>query len=191
MNHEEYAAELLAHIGRLTNGHKYPSGLTAAQWMAIRYFARANHMSRTVSAFAEFHATTRGTASQTVKSLVERGFLLRIASKQDGRSQVINLTRKGQKFSHSDPIQELELAVSDLPTNDLKKLVKILERIVSEISSQRAQNNFGKCPNCRFLDQHDYQGSSTTYKCNFADESLNSADLGLICINFKTSPRRR
>src|ERR1700730_8622173 len=35
----------------------------------VGFFARANSFSRTPSAFAEFQATTRGTASQAIKAL--------------------------------------------------------------------------------------------------------------------------
>ena len=68
-------AELVVQLGRITHGHGYTEGLTPAQWSALRYLSRANRFSRTVSAFAEFHATTRGTASQTVKCLVAQGYL--------------------------------------------------------------------------------------------------------------------
>ena len=64
-------AELAAHLGRIAYGEGSEGsveGLTPAQRTALRYFSKANRFSRTVSAFAEFHATTRGTASQTVKS---------------------------------------------------------------------------------------------------------------------------
>jgi hypothetical protein len=37
---------------------------TKPNLLALRFFARANSFSRTPSAFAEFQATTRGTASQ-------------------------------------------------------------------------------------------------------------------------------
>ncbi|HKN41440.1 MAG TPA: hypothetical protein VJV87_00945, partial [Sphingomicrobium sp.] len=39
-------------------------------WMALRFFSRANSFSRTPSAFAEFQATTRGTATQAIKALL-------------------------------------------------------------------------------------------------------------------------
>ena len=67
--HTEEIAELLVHIGRSARGEDSDSDLTAAQWTALRFFARANRVSRTPSAFASFQATTRGTASQTLKSL--------------------------------------------------------------------------------------------------------------------------
>src|SRR3974377_1180868 len=55
----------------------YEGELSPAQWMALRFFARANSFSRTPSAFAEFQATTRGTASQAIKALEAGGGLAR------------------------------------------------------------------------------------------------------------------
>ena len=48
---------------------QFQTGVDTAQLMALRFFARANSFSRTPSAFAEFQATTRGTALQAIKAL--------------------------------------------------------------------------------------------------------------------------
>src|SRR6266852_7107142 len=62
-------AELLLLVGRLVQAEGYDGELSPAQWMALRFFVRANPFSRTPSAFAEFQATTRGTATQAIKAL--------------------------------------------------------------------------------------------------------------------------
>ena len=66
-------AELLLQVGRFVQAEGYDGELSPAQWMALRYFARANPFSRNPSAFAEFQATTRGTASQAIKALEASG----------------------------------------------------------------------------------------------------------------------
>src|SRR6516165_1271169 len=63
--------------GAALQAEGYDGELSPAQWMALRYFARANTFSRTPSAFAEFQATTRGTASQAIKALEAGGYLVR------------------------------------------------------------------------------------------------------------------
>ncbi len=90
-------AELLVQVGRLVKAEGYDGKLSPAQWMALRYFARANPFSRTPSAFAEFQATTRGTASETIKALEAGGYLVRQRSKADGRSVSVQLTSKGKR----------------------------------------------------------------------------------------------
>ena len=79
-------AELLLLVGRLVQAEGYDGELSPAQWMALRFLARANSFSRTPSAFAEFQATTRGTASQAIKALEAGGYLVRQQSEADGRS---------------------------------------------------------------------------------------------------------
>ena len=94
-------AELLLLLGRLVQAEGYNSDLSPAQWMALRFFARANSFSRTPSAFAEFQATTRGTATQTIKALETGGYLVRQRSEADGRSVSLRLTSKEKKRLHA------------------------------------------------------------------------------------------
>ena len=100
-------AELLLQVGRLVQAEGYDGELSPAQWMALRYFARANPFSRSPSAFAEFQATTRGTASQAIKALEANGYLARQRSKADGRSVSLRLTSKGKKALARDPFEVL------------------------------------------------------------------------------------
>src|SRR5437588_10944694 len=69
-------AELLLLVGRIVQTEGYDGELSPAQWMARRFFARANPFSRTPSALAEFQATTRGTATQTIKAPEAGGYLV-------------------------------------------------------------------------------------------------------------------
>ena len=79
-------AELLLQVGGSYKLKAMTANSSPAQWMALRFFARANPFSRTPSAFAEFQATTRGTATQAIKALEAGGYLVRQPFKTDGRS---------------------------------------------------------------------------------------------------------
>src|SRR5262244_1129485 len=107
-------AELLLLVGRLVQADGYEGELSPAQWMALRFFARANSFSRTPSAFADFQATTRGTASQAIKALEAGGYLIRRRSQADGRSVTLRLTDKGHEVVARDPFQVLVRAVGSL-----------------------------------------------------------------------------
>jgi hypothetical protein len=67
-------AAALKHSARVSAPEAGGDGLTANQWNALRYFAEANRFSRTVSAYAAYNATTRGTASQTIKLILNSRF---------------------------------------------------------------------------------------------------------------------
>jgi len=68
-------SEPLEQFAYVVTGAGHRHGFTATQWTAMVFFGRANRFSRTVSSFAEFHAMTSGAASQTIRRLVDRGFL--------------------------------------------------------------------------------------------------------------------
>src|SRR6056297_1539531 len=89
-------AELLVHVGRTARTEDAGSALTAAQWTCLRFFARANGSTRTPSGFASFQATTRGTASQIIKSLGRQGLVAGTRSDRDRRSVSFDLTDKGR-----------------------------------------------------------------------------------------------
>src|ERR1700693_3140812 len=100
---ERAVAQLIARLGHIADGDGFVAGLTAVQWSALRFFAAANRFSRTPSALAEFHGTTRGTASQTTKSLVAQGYIVRTRSQADGRSARLDLTDKAKAILADDP----------------------------------------------------------------------------------------
>ena len=180
------AAERIAHLGRLARGEGFPCGLTNAQWTALRYFARANRFSRTLLAFADYHATTRGTASQTVNSLVSKGLLDRTRSKSDGRSVGFDLTEKGRVVHAHDPFEDLVCAIAELPQGLQDNLRTALERVTGRIAREREKPPFGTCPSCLHLEEcifhEDYVAD---YFCRVEGRPIEESKLEDICINFE------
>ena len=141
-------AELLLQVGRLVQAEGYDGELSPAQWMALRYFARANPFSRNPSAFAEFQATTRGTASQAIKALEANGYLVRQRSKADGRSVSLRLTSKGKKAFARDPFQVLVDAVDALDANEQASMHRTLHQVLTTVAASVAHRCFGVCQDC-------------------------------------------
>ena len=179
-------AERIAQLGRLAHGQGFVCGLTAAQWTALRYFARANRFSRTVSAFANYHATTRGTASQTVKSLVSQGYFMRTRSESDGRSAHFDLTEAGRVLYGNDPFEDMVRAIAELPQGLQNKLLAALERVMGRMACERQNRPFGTCPLCSHLDKCVYyENLEREYFCRLESEPIESSELEEICINFE------
>lgn len=178
-------AELLVQIGRLAYAESGKAGLTPTQWMALRYFARANRFSRTVSAFADYHATTRGTVSQTVKTLTDRGYLSRRRSETDGRSVRFDLTETGREAIAADPLSRLVGLLDDLPPGALQGLAAQVCGIASNLSEALGRPGFGPCRRCRFLDEdkHSADGPRSA-RCRFVGQKLEPTDLAGLCVNF-------
>ena len=182
---ERTIAELIAHLGRIAHGDGFIAGLTPTQWTALRYFASANRFSRTPSSFAEFQGTTRGTASQTAKSLVAQGYLVRNRSETDGRSARLDLTDKARGILTNDPFEALVRAVGALPLSARSQVMVALERTLGHIARERCKRLFGACASCEYLDRDGCcQDGSPQYRCGCVSEPLAEAELQQLCINF-------
>ena len=187
---ERATAELIVHLGRIAQGDGFASGVTPAQWTALRYFASANRFSRKPSAFAEFHGTTRGTASQTVKSLVAQGYLLRTRSEADGRSTRLDLTDKARAILGHDPFEALVGAVGALPPSVRNQVANGLERMLDNIARERCKRTFGTCASCEHLEGDGCcQDKKPPYRCGWLDEPLAESELQEVCINFASGRR--
>jgi DNA-binding MarR family transcriptional regulator len=179
------AAELIVHLGRLAYTDGVVCGLTPAQWAALRYYAWANRFSRTPSAFAEYHGTTRGTASQITKTLVAQGHLARTRSKTDGRSARLDLTDKGRTILADDPFRALVRAVGALSSGSRDRLGRTLERLLSQVAHQRCKHPFGSCTTCDHLEgDGQRRHGQPPYRCGFVGEPLTEAEFQQLCINF-------
>jgi len=178
-------AELVLHLGRIASGEGLVEGLTAAQWAVLRYFARANRFSRTPSAFAAFHGTTRGTASQTIKNLETQGYLTRMRSEADRRSVRLVLTDKASAILVNDLFEALVRAADALPPGVRGHFANALQRMLGQVAWERGKSPFGTCASCKHLegDGCSREGQAP-YACGFASEPLLLEELDGICINF-------
>ena len=181
---ESQQSELLEQLAYVVAGAGHRHGFTAAQWTALRFFGRANRFSRTVSSFAEFHATTRGTASQTVGRLVERGFLRKSPSGTDGRSCRLDLTDAGRKALVDDPLSDLMGSLRSLAPGTRARFVGTLRRLLSDLAHSRGRPTFGACHECTYLDR-DRRDADDGFGCwcSLLDEPLDIADLDDLCVN--------
>lgn len=179
----EETAELVIHLGRaarLDDGH---ARLTPAQWTALRFLSRANDSSRTPSAFASFHATTRGTATQTLKALEAKGLIERRQSPDDGRSVRFAPTTAGLALLANDPLRDLAEAILALPADLQAALAMAMPQVVSQLAARRDVPSFGTCRDCR----HYEDGRDGAY-CACMAAGLAAGETDLLCINFALEP---
>ncbi len=178
-------AELVFHLGRIASGEGLVEGLTAAQWAVLRYFAQANRFSRTPSAFAAFHGTTRGTASQTIKSLETQGYLTRMRSEDDRRSVRLALTEKARGILANDPFESLVRAADSLPPSVHGHFASALQRMLGQVAQERGKPPFGTCTSCQHLESDGYSPDEQTHHaCGLASEPLLLEELDGVCITF-------
>lgn len=125
------------HIGHIADSLGYTQGLKPSQWTALRYFARANPSQRTVSAFADFHATTRGAASQMVEVLVTKSLLTRVPVPEDRRVVQLHPTDKALELLEHDPLKEFAGIIATLPGDEQFQLADLLSRVLRGLLNKR------------------------------------------------------
>jgi DNA-binding MarR family transcriptional regulator len=188
-------AELLLLVGRLVQADGYEGELSPAQWMALRFFARANSFSRTPSAFAEFQATTRGTASQAIKALEAVGYLVRQRSQADGRSVTLRLTDKGHEVVARDPFEALVRAVGSLNAQEQAAMRDALHHVLTTVAADGAHRHFGVCQDCAYLSGEMYRDSTrasrSALECLLFGLPIEPDDAGLLCVHFQPKSERR
>lgn len=180
-----HVADQLLHVARLVHGTSTDPSLTPAQWTALRYFNSANRFSRTPSAFSQFHATTRGTASQTVKSLIGMGLLERHVNKADARSALIEVTAAGQQKLAHDPLADLSRCIAALPDDQRKVFAATLAKVSDALAQMRAAPTFGNCGDCGHCDTTNAGG---TY-CRCTHSILSEGEMTSLCVDFAAAPR--
>ncbi|SRR6266542_2560172 len=180
-------AELLLQVGRFVQAEGYDGELSPAQWMALRYFARANPFSRNPSAFAEFQATTRGTASQAIKALEAGGYLVRQRSKADGRSVSLQLTDKGKEALVRDPFEVLVRAVDSLDAKERTAIHHALHQVLTTVAAIGTHRCFGVCQDCCNLTS----ANPSAPECLLLGVTIQPEDAGLLCVHFQPMSEHR
>lgn len=169
-------AELLVHLGRAARTEDTRSDLTVAQWTCLRFLARANGATRTPSGFADFQATTRGTASQIVKSLERRGLITRSRTQRDRRSVTLDLTEEGCAMLARDPLRDVIDVIDGLGTGVGENFLETLSRLASSLAARRNAVAFGCCRDCSH-----FEASGETGYCACMAAELAAEETGQLC----------
>jgi DNA-binding MarR family transcriptional regulator len=182
-------AELIDRLGRLARELQYVDGLNPAQWEALRFLSRANTYSRTPGAAAQFLGATKGTVSQTISALENKGLVVRRPSDRDRRVCLIDLTERGLAMMARDPVQRIEQAVEGVAPEIADAMVEGLSRLLGELNSEKDKPLFGVCAACcrHISPGSGCGGSEATARCGVTGEPLTGDEPARICVNYRES----
>ena len=166
--------DLIERLGRISAADEWGDDINPTQWTALSYLARANRFSRSPSHVAGFMATTRGTVSQTLKSLARKGLITENRSEYDKRSISYSITEKGEMlFNKTSTIEEAVLLLSG---QEVSTLLTGLEALARSALKQRGYRSFGVCDTCGYHRKEPGGGY-----CNLLNLPLSPTDAKLIC----------
>ena len=132
-----------------------PKGITPAEMHAIMAVSRLEGEGRKVRSgdIAKCGQATPSAVSQTLKSLEEKGLIMRQRDKGDSRAVTVHLTEGGRAFSargrelHEQMIDEV---LTYLGSEDAEHLVRIVERLADfpACNAAKAQQGGGTRAGC-------------------------------------------
>lgn len=191
------AVELLIQAARAWYFEGNQHGLRDREWMALRFLSRANRFSRTPSALAGFIGSTRATASQIVKTLESKSFLVRKPSHEDKRSVVLHVTAQGEKcLNQHDPINHVVNAVAALGTDECIKLRDSLREVLNHLDATHQRLDASICRDCMFLAERNAgpgSGKGRTnaeFMCRLYRAPISLDEIELLCTNFERTRDR-
>src|SRR6218665_2003903 len=127
-------ADLLELPSRMLHSRGYAADLFPAQWVALRYFSRAQRDLRTASELARFQGFANGPVSRTVRTLLQKGLLRKAADQPKGRAELLELTETGETLLARDPAVELTTVLATLDADDQTALARALELVLRGLS---------------------------------------------------------
>ncbi|MDP3197563.1 MarR family winged helix-turn-helix transcriptional regulator [Tabrizicola sp.] len=163
---------LLDRIARLHAARRRAVTLTDAQCATLEYLARANRFSRSPSVIADYLATTRGTASQTLKSLAEKGLITEEATEGDRRQRRYALTEGGRTL--------VEGWLASTAKAETAEAVQAARTLLRSLIASAGGKSFGMCRDCR----HHSIGPGGTRTCGLLQITLALEEAGQLCHEF-------
>lgn len=174
MIEQEFIKYFIRRLSRIDANEARKEDLNPAQKAALEYLARANRYSRSPSQVAEFLGSTRGTVSQTLKSLMQKGYLEESKSEHDQRSISYHLSDFG--WTEVEKGDVLGRAMGGIPSKELLAAAGTLRRILDETLKHNGQRSFGLCRNCKYFTR-----VGSTARCILLDVDLATYQHTQIC----------
>jgi DNA-binding MarR family transcriptional regulator len=174
------SARLIDRLERLARSGESALGLNPAQWEALRYLERANRFSRTPAALADYLGSTRGTVSQTLIALENKGFVRREPSERDKRSIDLSLTKRGERTLKDDPLRALARDIGAAGP-DISGFIEVLRGTLRKAIARNGSRPFGACYSCTHFRPDARAGSDAPHHCALLDQKLSARDSEQIC----------
>jgi len=144
---------------------------------ALRYLTACNRYSNTPAGLTEYLGLTKGTVSQTLAVLGEKGLLRKESSSVDRRVVHLHLSETGRALiSRLLPTQLFARAMRELPDAGTR-LEESLTELLRALQQEHGQRSFGVCGTCRYF-QREAHGR---FRCGLTKDPLSHADSALLC----------
>lgn len=181
--------DLIERLGNLVRADVravcHASGVRPVQLEALHYLTQCNRYSDTPQAVAEYLGLTKGTVSQTLKVLEEKGLLKKRSDPGDKRVVHLTPTASGRRLvERVVPSDLLAMGVGRLSKSEQQATGEALRLLLRSVQKANSLRTFAPCHSCRFNQKID-----DGYLCELTQEALTADDVVLICREHQYSER--
>ena len=174
MSQTKKIRHIINRLARLDSGEGWSGDLNPTQRAAIEYLAYANRFSRSPSHVANYLNTTRGTMTQTLKTLKNKGYIAERRLENDKRSISYELTKAGLKMASRSNVFLKTLSTQ---SKDLLDQIEFgLHHVLRASVEAGGQKPFGVCRECRY-----FEPKSTGGFCGLLLVKLSKQETEQIC----------
>ena len=147
------------------------------QLEALEFLTRCNRYSDTPQAVAEFLGLTKGTVSQTLNVLENKGLLRKLGDAHDKRLVHLKPTAEGRRLVElAVPAAVLMEGIERMSVPEARATVESLRRLLHSVQQANELKTFAPCKTCRFNQQR-----GRSYFCELTREPLSDQDIELLC----------
>ncbi|MEW6990975.1 MarR family winged helix-turn-helix transcriptional regulator [Colwelliaceae bacterium 6441] len=153
-------------------------GLQPVQLEVLNYLSCCNKFSDTPMAVTEYLGQTKGTVSQTIKTLENKGLVNKVPDENDKRISHIKVTEAGHDILRINiPTKMFTNACHDLSINQQEKISEALNQLLFSLIKSNDMKSFGVCHSCR----HNQKHSDGRFFCALVKQPLSHEDVQLLC----------
>ncbi len=166
-----------------------PRDLTPTQGQALVHLAQ--QPGSTLKELAATLAVRPSTASEAVSTLQSKELLRKQADPQDGRRIRLLLTQRGEREAQRARQWPdfLATVIEDLPVDEQATLMRVLQRLISELLKRGEISTARMCTTCRFFRRNAHPNAERRHHCAYVDAAFGDRDLRLDCPDHSDSER--
>jgi len=157
-------------------------GLNPTQGQIVMLLGRQSVVLR-LSQIADELAVSAPTVSDSIRSLVEKGWVKKEIAKDDGRAIAVSLTASGKRLNEKLDLtgDTIGLVLSRLPESEQIQLYKTLVRVVSELQSVGRIPVSRMCVTCRYFRPNVHEDTKRPHHCALVNEAFGNPTLRADC----------
>lgn len=154
--------------------------LSPLQVQILLYLLRQRPENRKVSALAAEFDMSKATISDTVKTLGQKGLIIREREEKDTRSFVIHLTERGRQIAETTSVfaRQIRTPIRNMPQSDKENLLLSLMDIIRHLNRAGVITVQRMCATCAHYSPPE---GGRLHFCNLLNQELHATDLRIDC----------